>query len=128
MNPRIRTGAAAVMALGLGCGLCGAALGGGGVLDEDDNHAYYFGSVKDTNGNAVVNAKVKMQTKTITLMTQSSTTGTYKLPVIGTQLQPGETTISCSKDGYREVDVFRRSGAGGDGTEPVEIDCTLQHE
>jgi hypothetical protein len=123
-----KTGIAAFVVFGLHCGLPVTALGGGTMLDEDDHHAYYFGSVKDANGAAVVNAKVKMQTKKITIMTQSNDLGAYKLPVVGTTVDPDELTVSCSKDGYRQLDVIRRSAPGGDGKEPVEIDCTLQHE
>jgi hypothetical protein len=127
MRHTIRGGIAAVAALALSCAVCGAARAGGSMLDENDNHPYYFGTVKDTNGAAVENAKVKMQTKTITLMTQSDIMGAYKLPVIGT-VAPPDVSISCSKDGYRQADVVRRSAPGGDGKEPVEIDCTLQRE
>ena len=123
-----KAGLAASVLVGLHCGLSATALGGGAMLDEDDNHAYYFGSVKDTNGAAVVNAKVKMQTKMITIMTQSNDVGAYKLPVVGATVNPDELTISCSKDGYRQADVVRRSTPGGDGKDPVEIDCTLQRE
>jgi hypothetical protein len=128
MSRSAKSGLVAFVLVGLHCGQSAPALGGGAMLDEDDNHAYYFGSVKDANGAAVVNAKVKMQTKTITIMTQSNDVGAYKLPVIGATVNPDELTISCSKDGYRQLDVVRRSAPGGDGKEPVEIDCTLQHE
>jgi hypothetical protein len=128
MSRPAKSGTAAFVMLGLLCGVSGTALGGGSMLDEDDHHGYYFGSVKDANGDAVVNAKVKVQTKTITIMTQSNDLGAYKLPVIGVTVNPDELTISCSKDGYRQLDVVRRSAPGGDGKEPVEIDCTLQHE
>lgn len=128
MNRTIRAGVAVLLALGPSWGLAGTALAGGSTLDEDDHHAYYFGSVKDTNGAAVENAKVKIQTKTIALMTQSDITGAYKLPILAFQTNPDDVTFSCSKDGYRQIDVIRRSAPGGDGKDPIEIDCTLQHE
>ncbi|MBV8754506.1 MAG: carboxypeptidase regulatory-like domain-containing protein [Hyphomicrobiales bacterium] len=128
MNRTITAGLAALLALGPGCGLAGTALAGGSTLDEDDHHAYYFGSVKDTNGAAVENAKVKVQTKTIALMTQSDITGAYKLPILAFQTNPDDVTFSCSKDGYRQLDVIRRSAPGGDAKDPIEIDCTLQRE
>jgi len=128
MNRFIRAGFAACAALAPSCGLAGTALAGGSTLDEDDHHAYYFGSVKDTNGAAVDNAKVKVQTKTIALMTQSDITGAYKLPILAFQTKPDDVVFSCSKDGYRQIDVIRRSAPGGDGKDPIEIDCTLQRE
>jgi hypothetical protein len=128
ISRRTKTGIAAFVLFGLHCGLPVTARGGGSMLDEDEHHAYYFGYVKDANGAAVVNAKVKMQTKKITIMTQSNDLGAYKLPVVGTTVDPDELTVSCSKDGYRQLDVLRRSAPGGDGKEPVEIDCTLQRE
>src|SRR5262249_35869267 len=128
MNRTMRAGIAALAALGSSWNLAGSALAGGSTLDEDDHHAYYFGSVKDTNGAAVVNAKVKVQAKTIALMTQSDITGAYKLPILAFQTNPDDVTFTCSKDGYRQIDVVRRSAPGGDGKDPIEIDCTLQHE
>jgi hypothetical protein len=125
---RIKIGIAAVVVFGLHCGLPVTALAGGTMLDEDEHHAYDLGSVKDADGAAVVNAKVKMQAKKITIMTQSNDLGAYKLPVVGTTVGPEEPTISCSKDGYRQLDVIRRSAPGGDGKDPVESDCTLQRE
>ena len=128
MNRTIRAGVVAFVVLGFGCSLAGTALAGGSTLDDGDNHAYYFGTVKDTNGAAVENVKVKVQTKTIALMTQSDITGAYKLPILAFQTNPDDVTFSCSKDGYRQIDVLRRSAPGGDGKDPIEIDCTLQHE
>jgi hypothetical protein len=128
MNRTIKAGIAALAAFGLTCGPAGTAFAGGSTLDDGDNHAYYFGSVKDTNGGAVENAKVKVQSKTIALMTQSDITGAYKLPILAFQTNPDDVTFSCSKDGYRQIDVVRRSAPGGDGKDPIEIDCTLQHE
>ena len=128
MNCTIKARIAALAAFGLTCGLSGTALAGGSTLDDGDNHAYYFGSVKDTNGAAVENAKVKVQAKTLALMTQSDITGAYKLPILAFQTNPDDVTFSCSKDGYRQIDVSRRSAPGGDGKDPIEIDCTLQHE
>jgi hypothetical protein len=128
MNRILKAGVAALSALGPSWGLAGTALAGGTMQDEDDHHAYYFGSVKDTNGAGVENAKVKVQAKTIALMTQSDITGAYKLPILAFQTNPDDVTFSCSKDGYRQVDVVRRSAPGGDGKDPIEIDCTLQRE
>lgn len=128
MNPTIGAAVAAFVALGPICGLAGTALAGGSMLDENDNHPYYFGSVKDTNGAAIENAKVKIQAKTMALMTQSDITGAYKLPILAIQTNPDDVIFSCSKDGYRQIDVIRRSAPGGDGKDPIEIDCTLQHE
>jgi hypothetical protein len=128
MNRIFKAGVATAVALGPSWGLASTALAGGTMQDEDDHHAYYFGSVKDTNGVGVENAKVKVQAKTIALMTQSDITGAYKLPILAFQTSPDDVTFTCSKDGYRQVDVVRRSAPGGDGKDPIEIDCTLQRE
>jgi hypothetical protein len=128
MNRIIRAAVAALAGLGPSCGLAGTAFAGGSTLDEDDHHAYYFGSVRDTNGAAVENAKVKVQTKTIALMTQSDITGAYKLPILAFQSNKDDVVFTCSKDGYRQIDVVRRTAPGGDAKDPIEIDCTLQHE
>jgi hypothetical protein len=128
MTRTTRAGVVAFVALGFGCSLTTIALAGGSTLDDGDNHAYYFGSVKDTNGAAVENAKVKVQAKTMALMTQSDIAGAYKLPILAFQTNPDDVIFSCSKDGYKQIDVVRRSAPGGDGKDPIEIDCTLQHE
>lgn len=128
MNRTIGAGVAVFVALGATCGLSGMALAGGSTLDENDDHPYYFGTVKDTNGAAVASARVKVQTKTIALMTQSDITGAYKIPILAVAGSPADVIFTCSKDGYRQIDVIRRTAPGGDAKDPVEIDCTLQHE
>jgi hypothetical protein len=120
---------AALALLGLICGAPSAATAGGVALDEDDHdHAYYFGFVKDMDGSAVPGAKVAAKLKNISIITHSDVLGAYKIPVFNADLKPEDVGLSCSKDGYRQADVIRRSAPGGDGKEPVEIDCTLQHE
>jgi hypothetical protein len=121
---------AALALLCLICGVPSAATGGGVALDDDDHHdqAYYFGFVKDTDGSAVPGAKVAAKLKNISIITHTDVLGAYKIPVFNADLKPEDVGLSCSKDGYRQADVVRRSAPGGDGKEPVEIDCTLKHE
>jgi hypothetical protein len=48
--------------------------------------------------------------------------GNYRL---STTIDPDESEVSCSKEGYRQSGTMRRSAPGGPKA-PVEIDCTLQ--
>jgi hypothetical protein len=120
---------AALAVLGLIWGAPPPAIAGGALLDDDDHHdqAYYFGFIKDTNGDIVPDAKVTAKIKNISIIAHSNILGAYKIPTFNADLKPEEFALSCSKDGYRQVGVFRRT-PGGDGKDPVEVDCTLQRE
>ena len=61
------------------------------------------------------------------LVTQTNLLGAYKIPTFGIVIKPEEVTISCKKDGYKQVSVQQRLGMG-DGQGGFEVECTLQKQ
>ena len=101
---------------------------GGTDLDERDENEgpVYFGFVRDSSGVGVGGAKVSLTADSLSLVTQTNVLGAFKLIIVGTD--PNAAELSCSKDGYRQVDTLRRSPPNSDPKASVEIDCTLQRE
>jgi hypothetical protein len=108
--------------------LCHA--GGVGFGDDDtdeDSGPSYFGFVREVDGPGVSDAKVTAALKDRgALVTRTDIMGVYKIPGFGKDIDPKDITISCSKEGYKQVNVERRPG--GDPKDPVEIECYLQKQ
>ena len=105
---------------------------GGELTDEDhddgDTTAGPYGFVKDTRGNAVPEATVTVDIKNRgQLVTQTNILGAYKIPTFGIEIKPEEVTISCKKDGYRQVKVVQRQDNADPGG-AFEVECTLQKQ
>ena len=99
----------------------------GGSGDEDDQQRQdapsYFGFVKDTSGNIIADAKVKADIKgRAALIARTNAVGMYKIPGLVKDIGPNDVTISCSKDGYRQVRIFRRTPQNA--KPPVQVECT----
>ena len=115
--------------------LPGAALAGADAADGHDDAPppnleegpFYFGFVKDVSGVPVRDAKVSASYRDkLTLVARSSVTGAYKLPGFRKEINPDEVVISCAKEGYRQVRVFRYPSPRGNPTKAVETECRLQ--
>ena len=124
-----RSGVVAVLAFGLAFGLASGARAGGDYDDHDEQNAdagpAYFGFVKDTRGAVISQAKVTAQIKNRgMLITHTNILGAYKLSIAGKEVKVDDITISCSKDGYKQIRVLERPASGGETG--VEIECTLQ--
>ena len=123
---------AASLALGM-MAIPPAAWAGGGVNDEpdhthDDEGPGYFGFVKDARGTKVPGAKVTVKIKNgLSYVVQANATGMYKVPGIGKQIHPNDVAISCAKDGYRQLMVFRRP-LSKVLPKAIETECRLKHE
>jgi hypothetical protein len=110
------------------------ALGGAGAADEHDEHnpdtgPTYFGFVKDASGVPVRDAKVSASYKGgVNFLTRTNATGAYKLSVFKKDVKPEEVVISCSKEGYRQVRVFRYPLPKGKPVTSVETECRLQRQ
>jgi hypothetical protein len=106
---------------------------GGELTDEDQDDASDtttgpYGFVKDTRGSTIPEATVTVDIKNRgQLVTQTNVLGAYKIPTFGIEIKPEEATISCKKDGYKQVKVEQRLGMG-DGTGGFEVECTLQKQ
>jgi hypothetical protein len=96
----------------------------GGLGDDhgDGNDTIFFGAVKDTRGAAISGARVNVKFKNMSFVTTTDVIGNYRL---ATTIDPDESEVSCSKEGYRQNGTTRRL-APGNTKSPVEIDCTLQ--
>ena len=127
-----RTGWIAAMALGMTCALSTALwAGGSGFGDDDHDHENegpaYFGFVKDTNGATVADAKVTVAIKDRGgVITRTDALGAYRVPGFGKEIDPNEVLISCEKQGYKQVRVFRRTAQDADPKIPIETECTMQ--
>jgi hypothetical protein len=104
----------------------------GGDSFEPDDHSpdegpAYFGFVKDTAGKPIRDAKVSASYKTsLTLVTRTNATGAYKVRGFKKEISPNDVTIACSKEGYKQVRVFRRPLVKGKPVRSVETECRLQ--
>jgi hypothetical protein len=108
-----------------------AALAGGEMLgDLDDHHdegPSYFGFVKDARGAPVPDAKVTANVKNgVTYITRTTAAGLYKFAGFSKQINPGDVTISCAKDGYKQTRVLRRPAPKSEPTKAVETECRLE--
>ena len=123
----------AVVMIGLAIVIPLSAWAGGELTDEDQDDASDtttgpYGFVKDTRGSTIPEATVTVDIKNRgQLVTQTNVLGAYKIPTFGIEIKPEEVTISCKKDGYKQVKVEQRLGMG-DGTGGFEVECTLQKQ
>ena len=46
------------------------------------------------------------------VITRTDALGAYRVPGFGKEINPTEVLISCEKQGYKQVRVLRRTGAG----------------
>ncbi len=101
----------------------------GGSFDDDvhpDDGLSYFGFVRDTSGLGVGAAKVIAEIKGGSeVVTHTDVVGVYRLPMISKDINPGDITISCAKDGYKQVRILQRTEPGP-GVKAFEVECTLQ--
>jgi hypothetical protein len=105
--------------------------GGTSFQLDEDRHAdvgpSYFGFVRDASGVGVPNAQVTAQLKDRgPLVTHTDIMGVYKIPGFGKDIDPNDVSISCAKDGYKQVRTLRRPR--GDAKDPVETECYLERK
>ena len=104
----------------------------GGDAFEPDEHSpdegpSYFGFVKDERGAPVRDAKVSASYQnSLTLVMRTNATGAYKIRGFKKEISPSDVTISCAKEGYKQVRVFRRPLAKGRPVKSVETECRLE--
>lgn len=93
--------------------------------DEEGKGPVYFGFVRDNRGSPVPDARVVLQPKSgEALVLKSNVLGLYRSHVSkGTR--PDEITVSCDKNGYRQVNVARRNPPGSTEMN-IETNCTMQ--
>ena len=123
---KIVAGAAAlVLCLSAGRGWPGGS--DSGPEDIHDDGPAYFGFVRDNNGKIIPDAKVTAEIKGMgAVITRTDKLGTYKLPGFGKHISPGNVTISCSKEGFRQIRTFNRTPAGKTPPTAIQIECQMQ--
>ena len=126
---------AAIAMIGLAVLLPVGAWAGGELTDEDhddgnDTTKGPYGFVKDTRGATIPEAVVTVDIKNRgQLVTQTNILGAYKIPTFGIEIKPEEVTISCKKDGYKQIRVEQRMSMGmGNLGEGFEVECTMQKQ
>ena len=101
---------------------------GGTSLGEDEQQDLpsYFGFARDVRGTFLFGVQVTLKLPHVSFVARTDPLGAYKIPVSHTE--PGDVDLSCSKDGYRQVGLLRRTPPGVDEKTSVEIDCTLERQ
>ena len=100
-----------------------------GDADHKDEGASYFGFVKDESGKPIAEAKVTAEIKNgISYIIHTSKNGMYKFGGFNKKITPNDVTISCTKDGFRQVRVIRKPSARGKDKEikSVETECRMK--
>ena len=120
-------------ALFLAClALIPAAWAGSDAVGGPDEHnpdegPPFWGFVKDERGNPVRDAKVSASYKnTLTLVTRTNATGAYKVRGFQKNIAIADVTITCAKDGYKQIRTFRRPPPKGKPVKSVETECRLE--
>ena len=88
----------------------------------------FWGFVKDERGVPVRDAKVTAAHSVLTLVTRTNATGAYKVRGFRKDVKPDEVVIACSKEGYKQVRVFRFPPPRGTPVKSVETECRLQRQ
>ena len=95
------------------------------IHDEADGLAF-FGFVKDNTGKTIRDAKVTADIKGLgSVIARTDATGVYKLPGFGKNITANRVSISCSKDGYKQIRTMTRPPRDKNTTR-VEVECTMQ--
>jgi hypothetical protein len=112
-------------ALALMSVISAAAWAGGLGSDHQHDKPSYFGFVKDASGKIIAEARVKADLKgRAAMITRTNALGMYKIPELTKDIGPNDVTISCSKEGYRQVRTFRRTPQNA--KPPIQVECTMQ--
>jgi hypothetical protein len=92
-----------------------------------DEGPHFFGFVRDEGGKPIPDAKVTAAIKGgTTYIMRTPKTGLYKFGGLSKTVNPNEVTISCAKEGYKQVRTFRRPAPKGQAAKAVETDCRMQ--
>jgi hypothetical protein len=97
-----------------------------GERDEADVGPYFFGDAHEVGTYKLLqNVRVTVEYKGRRMLINTNSDGHFKLPSFGADTVADDVTVSCTKTGYRTVDISRRRMAN-DGDAPVSVDCLLE--
>jgi hypothetical protein len=128
MKPKLRL-ACLLACLALAAGAPSAARAGSDSDAHEENPDEgppFWGFVKDERGVPVRDAKVTASYKnSLTLVTRTSATGAYRVRGFKKDININDITISCAKDGYKQLRVVRQVPRSKP-VKSVETECRLQ--
>jgi hypothetical protein len=116
------------LALLMTCAVAGSSHAGEslGERDEADAGPYFFGDAHEVGTyKTLQNVRVTAELNGRRMLINTNSDGHFKLPSFGADTVADDVTITCTKTGYRTVDVSRRRMAN-DGDAPVSVDCLLE--
>ena len=91
--------------------------------DELDNGPSYFGEAKEVGSlRSMQNVQVRAELGEQRISTFTNDEGSFKIPSFGKEASPDSVTITCSKEGYRTLDITRRRLPGA-ADAPVVVEC-----
>jgi hypothetical protein len=94
--------------------------------DELDNGPSFFGEAKEVGSlRPMQNVQVKAEVGEQRVSTYTNDEGTFKIPGLGKETAADSVAITCSKQGYRTLDMSRRRLSGA-ADAPVVIECLLE--
>jgi hypothetical protein len=97
-----------------------------GERDEADVGPYFFGDAREVGSlKYLQNVRVTAELGGRRMLINTNSDGHFKLPSFGKDTVADDVTISCTKTGYRTVDISRRRMAN-DGDAPVSVECLLE--
>jgi hypothetical protein len=112
--------------------VAGRVYAGAGAADHEepgpDDGPPFFGFVKDAGGVPLRDARVTATHKNVSFMANTNATGGYRFNVFAKNVNPDEVVISCAKEGYRQLRVFRYPLPRGKPVQSVETECRLQRQ
>jgi hypothetical protein len=112
----------------MACAVVGSSYAGEslGERDEADVGPYFFGDAHEVGSYKLLqNVRVTVEYKGRRMLINTNSDGHFKLPSFGADTVADDVTVSCTKTGYRTVDISRRRMAN-DGDAPVSVDCLLE--
>jgi hypothetical protein len=97
-----------------------------GERDEADVGPYFFGDAREVGSlKFLQNVRVTAELGGRRMLINTNGEGHFKLPSFGKDTVADDVTITCTKTGYRTVDISRRRMAN-DGDAPVSVECLLE--
>ena len=85
----------------------------------------FFGFVKDTNGGSVPDATVTLAAKgRDAVVVRTNAMGIYRVS-LGKEVAANDVVVSCTKAGFKQVRVARRTALDASVATPIEVECTL---
>ena len=117
-----------LLAVLMACAVLGSSHAGEalGERDEADAGPYFFGDAHEVGTYKVLqNVRVTAELNGRRMLINTNSDGHFKLPSFGADTVADNVTITCTKTGYRTVDISRRRMAN-DGDAPVSVECLLE--